>query len=375
MNKTNLTNSSTFTNKTQTPVPIDYLFQTLNIIDHTSRYYCLFVHIVFFIILSFSKYFQKRTMLYVNHATIVNCFYCISQIFYIFGDHPTLPDQNLDEIICSFSEIFWSFATYIRMYSILLISLYRYLAVFHLNWYKKLNESFIRLSIPIIVTWTISIASPLISKYIFNTTHGYTLCLDGYSTSIPNTIGYCIYNYSMMIIIPSFFVFIIYIAIIRKLKKLNNKIGNENTNTMDTHSNNQTSIRHEHNHRHSITNNTAFSVHIDHINTLHLNNNSVKGIIKKDDKSNVKKDDRSIKKQACFANQFILMCLVLIACGIVQAVFSSRALIPNFFTVLYYWRPALKAYLMLAISFVPFISLYYHPDRSRLIYKIKKFFR
>ena len=170
-------NNSTILNKTQTAAPIDYLFKTLNTIDHASRYYCLFVHVVFFIVLAFSKYFHKRPMLYVNHATIVNCFYCISQTFYIFGDHPALGDETLNEIICSFSEIFWIFCIYIRMYSILLIAVYRYLAVFHLNLYKKLNESFIRLMVPLVLTWMVSIASPLISKYIFNTTHGYTLCL------------------------------------------------------------------------------------------------------------------------------------------------------------------------------------------------------
>ena len=163
-----------------------------------------------------------------------------------------------------------------------------------------------------------------------------------------------------MIVIPSFFVFIIYIAIIRKLKKLNNKVGDENA--VDGRSNKPTSFKADRSSMH-ITHTTT---HLDHINSLNRTNES--------STNPIKKDDRNIKKQERFANQFILMCLILVACGIVHAVFSSRALIPNYFNVLYYWRPVLKTYLMLAISFVPFISLYYHPGRSKFFSKIKFFF-
>ena len=219
-------NNSSFnlTNSTINQVPYDYLFQALITLDHISRYYNIVVHLVFIIFLKFSRKLHSRTMFYLNHMNITNSFYGLVLFFYTFGDRPTFPNESLNTILCQITEFFWSFAVYLRMYSLFLIAIYRYIAAFRIHWYKKLNDSILYLSIPVVVVWIVSISFPLIWKYAFSTVPGYRYCLDGYSTHLPNTIGYCIMNYVLMVVIPSGFIFWVYRQIINKLKKVNAKL-------------------------------------------------------------------------------------------------------------------------------------------------------
>ena len=365
MNSSNISNS----NATAT-ASIDYLFKFLNTIDTMSRIYSVAIHVIYVWVLIFSKTLKTRKMLYSNHATIVNSFYCLIQINYTFTDHPNTGNPNIDEALCTLSEVIWVFAIYIRMYSILLIAVYRYLAVFHINLYKKLNDSLLNTVSPVILVWVISVTLPLIAKFGFNTTHGYTNCLDGYSNDLRSVIQYFAFNYLLMLIIPSVFVFFIYIKIIIKLKNMKNKINNNN-NLRETASAIESIIRANH----SVPVSTAVSkisnvskankfVHDHAIPVITVNTISAysKGIT----------TGTSINKQQRFANQFIFMCIIVIACGIAHSIFSSRALIPNYFVVLYYWRPVLKFYLMVVLSCIPFISMYYHPSRPKIIETIKK---
>jgi hypothetical protein len=285
-------------------------------------------------------------MLYSNHATIVNSFYCLIQINYTFTDHPNTGNANADEALCTLSEIIWVFAIYIRMYSILLIAVYRYFAVFKIHVYKKLNDSLLYIISPVFLVWFVSLALPLIAKFGFNTTHGYTNCLDGYSNSLTSVIQYFAFNYLLMLIIPSFFVFLIYINIIIKLKRMKNKVSNIN-NLRETASAIESILRDY--------NSIAASKNLPLSHQVYTHTNT----------------GTKINKQQRFANQFISMCIIVIACGIAHSIFSSRALIPNYFVVLYYWRPVLKFYLMVVLSFIPFISLYYHPCRPKLVETIK----
>ena len=77
------------------------------------------------------------------------------------------------------------------------------------------------------------------------------------------------------------------------------------------------------------------------------------------------------KKNRRFANQFLLMCITVIVSSVVHTIFSLRSVISNFFTVFYYWRPFLRSYLVTVISFIPIITLYYHPSSNSIIKKIK----
>lgn len=137
---------------------------------------------------------------------------------------PSTPDRVLNEILCSFSEIFWIFSIYIRMYSIFLIAVYRYLAVFKLIWYKKVNSSNFILLTPVFFIWFMSILLPIITKYLFNTKPHPVFCLDGNTMVFVDLIMYFIVNYSLMVFIPLVLVIMIYYKIILKLRQLGKKV-------------------------------------------------------------------------------------------------------------------------------------------------------
>ena len=373
INQSSTTNISSNSTNNQ---PYDYLYKVLITIDQVIRYYGVIIHLIFIIILIFSKKLHSKTLVYLNHATITNSFYCVIIFSYTFGDHPSFLNEKINEILCYTSEIFWIFAIYIRMYSILLIAVYRYLAVFKMSLYRKINRSYTNLIIPIFVVWAISIGFPLISKYSFNTTSSYIFCLDGFSDSLLNTVLYFVFNYTCMILIPSCFVFYIYIRIIRKLNKIDAKIkfrnckeqSNSKSNSEHSRSN-QASSRHET--QNSITINTIRT----NLNSITVESNSANkssNTIYKEERKKSKHLDSYHIKHLRYANQFILMFFSLIATAFVHAIFSVRTLIPNYFVIFYYWRPVLRIYIIIAISFVPIISMYFHPLRKGFIKSIKK---
>jgi hypothetical protein len=99
------------------------------------------IHFAYFLLLFVSSKIRQRTFLYVNHAIIVSTLNVLNIFAYVFGSQPNFEDQNLNKTLCTMGEIFWAFMLYQRTYSVLLIAMYRYLAVFKLTVYKKLNDS------------------------------------------------------------------------------------------------------------------------------------------------------------------------------------------------------------------------------------------
>lgn len=328
MNFSNLTLNVTNNNNN-----IDYLFEVLIRLDHVFRYLSVLIHLIYFAVFLFSKDLHKKHLIFVNHACLVSSIYCIITFFFIFGDTPNLGNQIINDIVCSIIEIGWIFSSYIRMYSILLIAIYRYFAVFNQGVYKKISSSYLHIFGLISVVWLISIALPLISKYIFQTKVSPFLCLDGFSTLFSNTLLYFIFNYFFMIIGPSFLIVYLYGMIIKRLKELG----------------------------------------------LRVNNHLVFKVFEKSQTSRIKVESKTVseiknvKKQQKFANQFILMCFSVIASSIVLSIFTLRNVIPNFVRVFYYWRPLFRIYILSAISIIPIIGLLYHPNRNFIFKKFDQF--
>jgi hypothetical protein len=188
-----------------------------------------------------------------------------------------------------------------------------------------------------------------------------------------------------MIIIPSGFVFYIYIRILRKLNKIDAKIKFRNCkeqldkfdNRSHSKSNSEYSRPHQAHSRqeNSITINTTRT----NLNSITVESNSLNKssstINKEKEVKKSKHFDLYHLKHLRYANQFILMFISLIATAFVHAIFSIRTLIPNFFVIFYYWRPVLRVYIIIAISFVPMITVYFHPFRKEFIKNIKNKFQ
>lgn len=329
-----------------TPAVYDHLYESLLLVDNILRYFNVIIHLSYLVILAMSKSLQKRTMLYIHHATITNSVYGLMMFFYIFSPTPATGSKVLDKIICSLSEILWVFATYIRMYSILLISIYRYVAVFKISLYKKLNDSYFSLICPILVIWTLSLGFPIMSKYIFNTTHSAFFCIDGYSPIFLNSILYFFFNYSLMVIVPSILVVIIYLKIILKLKSISNKVRPLNGSPVSKTCLNSRDLV------------------------------SVEGVSATNPSAQMEKTESlNSSKQRRFANQFILMCLSVVLSALVLSIFTLRNVIPNYLAIFHYYRPPFRVYINLSMLIVPFLSIYYHPSRNNFKQRVLKFLR
>jgi hypothetical protein len=338
----NSTNSSTAT------VGQDNLLTVLTTLDFASRCYSVLFHFIFAIILIFSKKLHTRELLYVNHSTIVNSFYCLMFFFYMFSDRPNFPNETLNNILCSMSEIAWPFSHFIRMYSILLIAVYRFLAVFKMHLYKKLNDSIVFLLLPIGLVWCISIGIPITLKNIFGTTSSRIFCSDGGANSQRTTIFYVSFHYFFVMITPSICIITIYALIVFKLNKLRKKVHKIEVKTIDV----EESV-------------SIYRTNIQTVNNESLGTQSGNAL-----SINKSKGDLNTKKQRKFANQFILMCCCVLAISSAVAIFSLRNVIPNYTSVFLYWRPIMRVYILTTLTIIPLISLYFHPDKARIMKRI-----
>ena len=343
------TTSSNITNSTK-PF-IDYVNIALTNISFSVNVITLALHLVYFVIIIFSEELKKRTFLYANHAILASIFYPMFMTIYTYITYPNTADPNINRILCTVSEIGWIFSNYIRMFSILLIALYRTLAVFKITWYKKINESYVLLISPLIIIWIISIGCPIAAKFIFETGVSPSLCLDGYSLSPGLTLGYFFFNYTIMTFAPAVLIVVIYVRITRKLNSmssifnkpaavnaLQNKTYSDQTENQSPGKTQTTSTRVE----------TAQNVNAGNLAT----------------KSEKKKEKR-------FANQFLILCTFMIFTFLGLSVFQLRNIIPGFFTVWINWRIAIRIWVGINIAASPLTSMYFHPSRSKFIKGLK----
>lgn len=327
--KKNITNSTASSSTS----PFDYVFQVEQVFRRTG----LVVYIMFMIILIFSKQMHTRSYLYINHCAIVSSVFCILQFAYLSGNYPSFENKELNAALCSISEIAWIFSHYIRSYSILLIAIQRYIAVFKMNLFRKLNSSLIYLSCPLIIIWIISIIMPVITKFAFRTSPSSIMCLDGYSLNYNDVIGYVVVNNIAMNLIPTVLTLVIYILIIHKLTTFDRKVENTPINSLK-----------DIGHRNSFSSTGNYSKNIEEMRS-------------------------TSKKNRRFAHQFLLMCFTVIASVFANVIFSLRTVIVNFNIIFYYWRPILRSYLVFVISLIPIITVFYHPSRRIMMIKLRAF--
>ena len=219
-------NKTEFNTNNQTNINIK-LFNTLMMLDYATRVYGTLVHLVYIILILVSKKMQTRTLFYVNHATITNSFYVLMLTIYIAGENPQTPIKILNDLLCFISELIWASSNYLRMYSILLIAIYRYLSVRHVRLFKKLNSSKLLLTIPILFTWFFSFLLPISFKYILRTESFDAYCYDGKGRTYFDSIMYFVLTYLFMLILPTIAIISLYVLIIHNLKSSNTSILNK----------------------------------------------------------------------------------------------------------------------------------------------------
>ncbi|RNA29407.1 hypothetical protein BpHYR1_013244 [Brachionus plicatilis] len=195
-------------------------YYVANYIDWSFRIISLLVHIFYAIIVLSKKQLQTRTYVFMHHVNFVSFAYILH--FVAFFDTRTASyGQNftLEVAFCTLSEIFWSLLAYMRTYSILLLALYRYWAVYWIKMYRLINTNTVYIYAAILAAWLGSLLLTLVFKYAFSTTHSVYFCTPGYSDNLlVIVISQCLTNV-ICNIVPVTLVAVLYARILKKLRE------------------------------------------------------------------------------------------------------------------------------------------------------------
>jgi hypothetical protein len=321
----------------------EFLVEPLVYIDKIVRIFSILIFLFYFLLVLISKEQHKKNLIYVHHANLIGFLFCLMYLLYFKEKHPNFKSDDVNAVLCKLSELSWALLKYLRAYSILIIALYRLIAVFWSNLFKRLNSSLFKLLIPIFVIWSMSLVLFLSTKTIFNTTSGTFYCIDGFSENFRDKLSYLIVNTTLCIILPFSLIVIIYWMIRFELMKSQNRIfpgqHQQKMRSNSKRASNNITITSTT----STTNNSSFPFNN---NDVHLKN-------------------RRLNKQ------LIAMNFCYLACFTVSSILSFRYIIPNFNKNFYYLRQTLRVLNIFFQSLLPIISIYFNPNFS---YKFKTFF-
>lgn len=190
-------------------------------IDFVSRSYSCLIHILYFLYVALKKNseLRLRSCLFLHNINLVTLLIAILYVIYIPVRSPSFADPILNDILCNITEYLWSLLKYCRVFSLLLLAVYRYIACMNVQLYKRINSRLRNLYAQIIGCWLISLLIPLIFKFSLGTTYSPYYCLDGYAPNrLDMTIIYYVFNTILSSFLPTIVIIILYIKIFKKLK-------------------------------------------------------------------------------------------------------------------------------------------------------------
>lgn len=199
-------------------------------VDYAMRVFTLIVYIVYFIVVSLSKELKHLSFIHMHHTNLIGLFISAHYTVWIISDLPTFEDKNLNNVLCSLSETFWAVTKHARAYSILILAIYRVIAVFKVNIYKRFIKSKLISIGSISIVWIVSGLLFIISKFSARTLPGLIYCYDGYSTNAESSLLYYSVTSLVGYILPVVFVIVLYAIIRVKLFKLTKSLSKETDN-------------------------------------------------------------------------------------------------------------------------------------------------
>ena len=195
------------------------LVDILTIADIIFRVAALGAHIFYFLVVIFIKEMRSISLLYMHQVNFYGLLFILHFVCYIGVTRPSFQDQALNDVLCTMSEILWSSLKYLRSYSVLLLALFRMVAVMKGQMFKKwVNSSKITL-FTVIFSVILSIGFTFIFKFAFRNTSGSFYCYDGYSPVFVDGIKYFVFTSVLGVFIPSLLVIVIYIFTFYAIKK------------------------------------------------------------------------------------------------------------------------------------------------------------
>ena len=195
------------------------MIDALNCIDLTVRCVSSVIFLAYFLLVAWFKDQRTVNLFYVHHANFVNLIYTLIYLSFFNSTSPNLGSEHLNDIFCHLVEILFGLLKFLRSYSVLLIALYRLSAVYAIDFYRQLNNSCFKIILPVVIVWLLSLMLAISTKYASNTTYSQSLCLDGFSNEMRDSVTYMVVTSILSILVPFSFTLAIYYFIRSKLRK------------------------------------------------------------------------------------------------------------------------------------------------------------
>lgn len=282
--------------------PNSLVIQVLNYVDLSIRTLGILVFLAYFLLTAIKNDLRNFKLLYVHHINFANFIYVLILVSYFNSTKPSLSSAYLNELVCQVNEIIWPIVDYLRSFSVLLLAFYRFLAVYYSSTlFKYINQTRLRILVPVLFIWLIATALAFITKFSMNTTYGQPFCRDGFSKDFNVRIEYMAVTSTLNLAVPFTVTLVLYFLIRKKLKgKSNNQSHPKEAKKKSKHS--------------------RFS-------------------------------DQLIAINLCYMTSFAMTFIA-----------SFRFIIPDFNTSLYFVRQLLRIVNVCASLLLPIISLYFNPN-------------
>lgn len=171
------------------------------------------------------------SLIHMHHTNFIGLLTAVHYCVWIAWITPSTGNATINNIVCSISEAFWAVTKFARSYSILVLAIYRLVAVFRITLFKRIVKSVRIYVITVLAVWLVSAVIFICAKFSSFTEPGLILCYDGYSPFIQNSIVYYIITSLLGFLLPGFFTILAYVFIRIKLNKIDTRLIDANNPT------------------------------------------------------------------------------------------------------------------------------------------------
>lgn len=185
---------------------------------------------IYFILFAISKETKKLSYFHVHHINFIGLLQAVLVAAWSFTPYLSFESIILNSILCYFSEILYGTLKNARAYAMMILALFRFIAVFKINLYKKISNSWYFLFVSALFSWVGSFLLFFIAKYSTGSTSS-RICVDGFNADQNMLYAYFSSMSILGFIIPSLIVFIIYFLIQNELKQKSKRIAAPESST------------------------------------------------------------------------------------------------------------------------------------------------
>jgi hypothetical protein len=356
----------------------------LNHFDNAVRVFTILVHLIYILASRVHRKFRSRSLLFLHHVNFINFLNSLHQMYlndsaYVFNNNysENLLNVNLRWIMCSLSETMCLTLKFLCMYSLVLLGMYRYFAVYHLNMYKKITKCSSSILIFIVFTWIVSILLGMAFKvggvYLRRSRNrkAHLNChRDEVSIADYDHFFYMIFLTIFANLIPTILIFHLYRKVLKKLRVLEDSINRDfNVRKRSNSSTVITSLNMNANHKTTqqpSKNCVKLSIDSNTINT-NFKNETFLRLLKPRHSSNMSilycNHDINIKKHHNFTKQILLLNVVIIFYSYSTTVWLSmkQIFLVKIYTDYVSLNKILDIFFLVMLSVAPIVSLFYFP--------------